>query len=109
PHNVTSFILISKTENKLPLAGKARTSILITPDKDKPGLLYEMLSAFKKNSVNLTKIESIPTGNKIGEYIFYIEIDGSLHEEKVESALDTIKALHDIYSLGSYELEDVTK
>lgn len=107
--NVTSFILISKTENKLPLQGKARTSILVTPDKDKPGLLYEMLSVFKKNSINLTKIESIPTGNKIGEYLFYIELDGSLDEDKLQSAIDTIKASHDVYSLGSYELEDVKK
>jgi prephenate dehydratase/prephenate dehydrogenase len=107
-NNTTSFILISKEENKRP-EGKIRTSILVSPDKDKPGILYEILSAFRSNNINLTKIESIPTGNKIGEYIFYIEFDGSLLDENVKQAEDAIKSLYEFYSLGSYPIEHISE
>jgi prephenate dehydratase/prephenate dehydrogenase len=105
-NNITSFIQISKEENKEVSGKNVRTSILISPDSDKPGLLYEILATFKKNNINLTKIESIPTGNKIGEYIFYVEFNGSLHDENVQLAMDVIKSLHNVYSFGSYTQED---
>lgn len=106
-HNVTSFIVISKKENQSKLSKNVRTSILITPNKDHPGLLYEVLSSFKKYNINLTKIESIPTGEKIGEYIFYIEFDGNLNQTQTQSIIDLIKALFPVYVLGSYEVKQI--
>jgi prephenate dehydratase len=106
-NNVTSFILISKKESVIKSKYNIRTSILVIPAQDHPGLLYEVLFSFKKNNINLTKIESIPTGEKIGEYIFYIEFDGNLSEDSVHMALSTIKALYNIYVLGSYEVENI--
>ena len=106
-NNVTSFIFISQKESLIDSKASVRTSILVIPTQDHPGLLYEVLFSFKKNNINLTKIESIPTGEKIGEYIFYIEFDGNLSEDSVHMALNTIKALYNIYVLGSYEVKNV--
>jgi len=106
-NNVTSFISISQKESLINSRASARTSILVIPAKDHPGLLYEVLFSFKKNNINLTKIESIPTGEKIGEYIFYIEFNGNLSENFVQTALDTIKSLYPVYILGSYEVKNV--
>ena|SRR3989344_2494761 len=101
--NITRFILISLNES-IPKE-KARTSMMIIPKKDKPGLLFEILSIFKDNNINLTKIESIPTAKKLGEYEFFIEIEGSMAENRIKSALSSLQKIHAVYSFGSYAAE----
>lgn len=102
--NVTRFILISK-ENKNTKG--SRTSMMIIPKKDKPGLLFEILAIFKIKEINLTKIESIPTENKLGEYEFFIEVEGSTNEEKLKDSIDFLKSIHDIKIFGSYDIEKI--
>ncbi|MDO8564049.1 MAG: prephenate dehydratase domain-containing protein [Nanoarchaeota archaeon] len=102
-NNVTRFILISKKvisqkENNL------RTSLMIIPHQDKPGLLFNILKAFKDNNINLTKIESLPLGKKLGEYEFFMEIDGSEKEVNVSNALKEISKSNEVHSFGSYPL-----
>ncbi len=104
--NLTSFILISNNENLYELNGNTRTSILIHPLKDRPGVLYEILSIFKIKDINLTKIESIPSGKKMGDYLFLIEFQGNQKDKNVKSVLDFIKTIHEVYSFGSYEVKD---
>src|SRR3989344_1381557 len=102
-NNVTRFILISKRKSDEKLED-ARTSLMIIPKKDRPGLLYEILSVFKEENVNLTKIESIPTGKKLGDYEFFIEISGSLKEDRIIKALNKLKTMQEVYPFGSYKL-----
>lgn len=104
--NLTSFILISNKENENKLNGSTRTSLLIHPLSDRPGLLYEILAIFKIKDINLTKIESIPSGKKIGDYLFFIEIEGNQNDKNVKSALDFLRTIHEVYSFGSYEVKD---
>jgi prephenate dehydratase/prephenate dehydrogenase len=106
-NNVTSFIAISKKETPIELNTNVRTSILVIPPQDHSGLLYEVLSSFKQNKINLTKIESIPTGEKIGEYIFYIELDGNIKNHSVRASINALEALYNIYLLGSYPVENL--
>jgi len=103
--NLTSFILISNKENTLTKAN-SRSAILIHPLKDRPGLLYEILAIFKIKDINLTKIESIPSGKKIGDYLFFMEIEGNLNDERIISALNFLRSIHEVYPFGSYEVKD---
>ena len=96
--NITRFILISKEEGN----GKERTGMMVHPKEDKPGLLYEILSVFKEKEINLTKLESLPSGKKFGEYNFFIEVEGELKD-----AIDSLKMLHEIKVFGSYDIVDV--
>lgn len=98
--NVTRFIAISTKETQPD--GPAKTSMMLIPSEDRPGLLYDILAVFKEQSINLTKIESLPSGKKLGEYFFYIEIDGSTTEQNVQSAINSLKNLVDVYVFGSY-------
>jgi prephenate dehydratase len=43
----------------------------------------------------------------MGEYVFYIEIDGNVREERVKAALDFLRNSVEVYSLGSYRATDV--
>jgi len=53
---------------------RAKTSLLIEPDADRPGLLFEILSVFKKHDINLCRIESRPERTRPWAYVFYMDI-----------------------------------
>lgn len=101
--NITRFIVISKKEAKK--TGRDRTSIAIYPQVDKPGLLYSLLGEFAKRNINLTKIESRPSKGKLGDYIFFIDMQGSKEDEKIKEAFQKIEENFFLKVLGSYPKE----
>ena len=54
---------------------------MIDPRNDKPGLLHDILGIFKKRSINLLKLESRPSKEKLGSYIFYLKAEIA-HDDK---------------------------
>ena len=78
--NATRFLVISLQENTM--QENAKTSLLLDPKEDRPGLLFHVLAPFAAQNINLAKIESLPSGKKMGEYLFYIEIDGDVRDKK---------------------------
>lgn len=92
-NNATRFAIIAKNPG-VPRKLKS-TLLVIAPKKDKPGLLYNILSVFAKKNINLSKIESRPSQNKLGEYIFYLRAD-----IKSTDPLLT-KIVHKLRSFGS--------
>jgi len=103
--NVTKFVAISLEETLK--EENLKTSLLLKPKDDKPGLLFNLLAPFALKNINLGKIESLPSGKKMGEYVFYLEIDGNVRDKKVKSALDFLQDIVEVYSLGSYEVMDL--
>ncbi len=101
--NVTRFIVVSKKEAKR--TSRDRTSIAIYPQVDKPGLLYNLLGEFAKRNINLTKIESRPSKGRLGDYIFFIDMQGSKEDEKIKEALSSIEESFFLKILGSYPRE----
>jgi len=101
--NVTRFIVISKKQAEK--SNRDRTSIAIYPQVDKPGLLYSLLGEFAKGNINLTKIESRPSKGKLGDYIFFIDMQGSKEDEKIKEAFKKIEENFFLKILGSYPRE----
>jgi len=101
--NVTRFVVISKKKAKK--TSRDRTSIAIYPQVDKPGLLYNLLGEFAKRNINLTKIESRPSKGKLGDYIFFIDMQGSKKDEKIKQAFKKIEENFFLKVLGSYPKE----
>lgn len=106
-NNMTRFLLISQNEVKSSTLKNAKTSMMIEPNYDRAGLLFEILSVFKIKDINLTKIESIPTGNKIGEYLFYIDVQSDLKEKRMQDAIKFLETFVSVYLFGSYDVERV--
>ena len=98
--NITRFVVISSEDNKP--TGNDRTSMAIYPQADKPGLLHEMLGSFAKRKINLSKIESRPSKGKLGDYIFFIEVQGHRKDKKIQEALKEIENKFLVKVLGSY-------
>jgi prephenate dehydratase len=102
--NITRFIEITKNKPEDFDSGE-KTSMMIRPLEDRAGILFEILSIFQIKNINLTKIESIPTGVKMNDYVFYIDIEGNLKEKRVTDALDFLKTFVEVDVFGSYTVE----
>ncbi len=99
-NNETRFIVISKVEHECEI--ECKTSLLVNV-ANQPGALYQVLKEFSLRGINLTKIESRPAKTKMGEYLFFIDIDGHYMEPKISDALNEIKTITQPPKvLGSY-------
>ena len=99
-HNITRFLVISTAD--VPTTGKDRTSILFSI-KDKVGALQDMLSPFRKNGINLTKIESRPSKRKAWDYYFFVDFEGHRQDRHVARALKQLESkCNSLKILGSY-------
>jgi len=100
PHNITRFFVIGK--NDAGRTGDDRTSILFSI-KDKVGALHEMLIPFKKNKINLTKIESRPSKKRAWDYYFFVDLAGHRDEPGIRRALLELESKCKFLKvLGSY-------
>ena len=98
--NITRFLVIGQHAAKR--TGRDKTSILFSV-KDKVGALYEALLPFKKNRINLTKIESRPSKKKAWEYYFFVDLIGHQDDEAVKHSLKTLgNHCNFLKILGSY-------
>lgn len=98
--NQTKFIVVSKT--KLIKKNAKKTSIIFET-KNKPGALYKILGLFSLTDINLTKIESRPARTRLGDYMFFVDIEGSIENENVKKVLDFVENYcQDFRILGSY-------
>jgi chorismate mutase/prephenate dehydratase len=87
-HNFTRFLVIApKSPGR---TGRDKTSVLFSI-RDRVGALYDMLRPFAANHINLTKIESRPSRRKAWEYIFFVDMEGHIEDEKVRAALDELQ------------------
>jgi prephenate dehydratase len=103
-NNVTRFIVLDDHDH-FP-TGNDKTSIVFYLIKDKPGGLYEILGEFAKNGINLTKIESRPSKEKLGSYIFFVDFEGHRDDKKIKNILNKIKQkISFVKILGSYPLK----
>ena len=64
-----------------------------------------ILSEFAFANINLTKIQSRPTKEALGTYMFFIDVEGSVEDEAMRIALECLKLkLREVRILGSYPI-----
>lgn len=106
--NATRFVVLAPPDERSVAGGK--TSIIIYPDADHPGLLLDLLEPFAERDINLSRIESRPSGDRLGDYLFHIDINAGLYEERTQQALEQIKTVVQsgwVRRLGSYDTKHV--
>ncbi|NLV25622.1 MAG: ACT domain-containing protein [Methanomicrobiales archaeon] len=97
--NITRFIMVSK--NRGSEKNPEKCSIVVDPGENRAGLLYDLLSPFKDNGVNLTRIESRPSKRCMGNYVFFIDIQC---EGGWKEAVDQIIRITRVKHLGCYRV-----
>lgn len=73
PNNYTRFVVLDDSDR--PPTGHDMTSVAFQFSGDEPGLLYRALGVLTENSINMVKIESRPTGERLGRYTFLIDME----------------------------------
>lgn len=100
--NQTRFVMLAPQGIPAP-TGHDRTSIVCFQRTDQPGNLHSILGHFAARSINLTKLESRPTKQALGQYCFIIDLEGHIANEIVADCLrDLHVSLSEIKFLGSY-------
>ena len=101
--NRTRFVFVARERAPQDLGGRYKTSIVCGMDQDEPGSLLLILSEFAYRHVNLNKVESRPSKQALGHYVFFIDLDGSIEDTQVEQALKCLACkLPWLKVLGSY-------
>ena len=102
PDNATRFVLVGRGAVAAP-TGHDRSTIVCFQDADRPGTLYAILGRFAARDLNLTKLESRPTKQGLGDYCFVIEFEGHVADDVVADCLADLQAhLARVKFLGSY-------
>ena len=100
---VTRFVLVRKPATVPAPTGNDRTSLVAYIAIDHAGALLEILTEFAKNSVNLSFIQSRPTGRELGHYHFIIDVEGHQSDDSVARSIHGLRSIcEDIRVLGSY-------
>ena len=100
---VTRFVVVEKPGRQIGATGKDRSSLVVFIGIDHAGALLEILNEFAKHQVNLTFIQSRPTGSQLGHYHFIIDAEGHIEDKPISAALAGLKQIcEDIRFLGSY-------
>jgi prephenate dehydratase len=106
-NNYTRFIIIAR--NDAARTGNDKTSIVFSTE-DTPGSLYRVLGIFNLWDINMTRIESRPAKNKLGRYVFFVDIEGHRDDEDLRDALTMVKRKTTFLRiLGSYPVSSVTE
>jgi len=100
---VTRFVAV-RLPGQLPERTAAdKTSVVAFLADDHPGALMDILGQFAFRGVNLSRIESRPTGDGIGRYCFFIDCEGHVAQARVGEALMGLRRVcSDVRFLGSY-------
>jgi len=97
PSNTTRFVLL----RNLPECPdcQLKCSILVDPASDRAGLLYELLGAFARRAINLTRIESRPSKRGMGSYVFFIDF---ATQPGWQDVIADLRAFSSVKELGCY-------
>ncbi len=98
--NTTRFLVMGK--QPVERTGADKTTVLFAVS-DKVGALYQALSLFARNAINISKIESRPLRSRPWEYLFFVDLAGHRDDPKLARALAALerKALF-LKILGAY-------
>lgn len=105
PGNQTRFVVLSREAAPEDLDEPYKTSIVCAIAHDQPGSLLQILQEFAFRDINLTKIESRPSKKGLGDYVFFIDMEGKKNDPAIASALECLGCkLASVKLLGTYPL-----
>ncbi|MER7165590.1 prephenate dehydratase [Micromonospora sp. NPDC000207] len=103
PDAVTRFALVSRPGPPPPPTGDDVTSLAVYIAHDRVGVLLSVLMELAVRGVNLTRIESRPTGEALGRYVFFLDCTGHVADDRLGEALQGLRRVcADVRFLGSY-------
>lgn len=104
---VTRFVVLQEGTPVPAPTGADRTTLVALIWQNRPGALLELLEQFAMRGIDLSRLESRPTGEGLGEYCFWIDADAHLDEPRLQEALVGLRrTTRDLRFFGSYPRAD---
>jgi prephenate dehydratase len=109
--NETRFVWLARADHSdrtppllSPSSSRGKTSLVFWgAGADRAGWLVLCLSEFARRQINLTKIESRPMRERLGHYMFFVDLEDSLAKEPVSEAVAGLRSMcEQVRVLGSY-------
>jgi len=101
PDNFTRFWVVSSSKSD----HGSHLSLAFSLPQNAPGALVKALTIFAKREINLSKIESRPTKRSLGEYIFFIDLEGNSQNPSIKEALTELSACTEMLKIfGNYNI-----
>ncbi|MGN6587011.1 MAG: prephenate dehydratase [Solirubrobacterales bacterium] len=102
--NVTRFVWIAPQGTEPSGEGPWKTSLVFSElGADHPGALVDALGEFSSRGINLTRIESRPLRQGLGQYMFFCDLEGRETDQVVAEALAGVRGkAGTMRILGSY-------
>lgn len=99
PDNCTRFWIVNGSESK----NGSHLALAFSLAKNAPGALVKALEIFARREINLSKIESRPTKRSLGEYVFFIDLEGNSQDPQINEALTELSQCTEVLKIfGNY-------
>jgi prephenate dehydratase len=103
PDAMTRFALVSRPGPPPAPTGHDLTTLAVYIAHDRVGALLAVLTELAVRGVNLSRIESRPTGERLGRYVFFLDCAGHVADARMGEALQGLRRVcADVRFLGSY-------
>ena len=113
PDNCTKFWVFGQKDTAIAIPPGSHTALAYSLPKNVPGALVKTLQLFAAHDINLSRIESRPTKRSLGEYLFFVDLEAGVQDERVQATLGDLDAHTETLKVfGSYntiDLEVVTQ
>lgn len=101
PDNCTRFWVVSLEKSD----DGHYISLAFSFAENKPGILVKPLQILAEREINLSKIESRPTKRILGEYLFFMDLEGNLIQTTIKSGIEELSKLtKDLKIFGNYDV-----
>ena len=101
--NISRFLILSREATSEP----GNKCSIIFVGEHRAGALFRVLKEFADAEINLTRIESLPSRNLPGNYVFFLDFLGSVQDPKVMEVLERVEDMTRVYKfLGCYSAGD---
>jgi chorismate mutase/prephenate dehydratase len=98
--NTTRFLIIGRQSP--PPSGEDKTSLVVS-SSNRPGGLFRLLEPLARHGVDMSRIESRPSRQRMWEYVFFVDLLGHAQDAPVKQALEEMQAQASLLKiLGSY-------
>lgn len=103
PDAMTRFVLVTRPGPAPEPTGADVTTLAVYIAHDRVGALLAVLMELAVRGVNLTHIQSRPTGEQLGRYAFFLDCEGHVAEARLGEALQGLRRVcADVRFFGSY-------
>ena len=90
--NCTRFFEVARRYDGAAAASGDKVLVICQLDGSRAGSLVDVLLEFSRRGINMTRIESRPARTRLGDYIFFFDLETAAGEACIEAALAAVRA-----------------